>query len=455
RRYVRAVILLRQAVAKDPTDDRQESEARQALFKTLLDFSELAIGRRNFDMASFLLSEASLLDGDRERLQSLQESLARKTREHKGYTQFLDQAREFLAAGDYDAAIPAVQQAIEIAETVEAKLLISQARYQKGVAEGDAKASEKNWEEALLGYRTAMENASAADQKTAEAKFTRAQLEVTAPLLAEAKNLWEKGEAEEATAALRKLLEANPLHRLAHRMLADLERTEQAPEGTVYVPGGVFALSSDLTGRKQFIVSFYVGRYEVTNGQFAKFVAVGGYGMSELWDPRGWDQIGEFTSEDGSPGPLGWTAGAFPEGLADHPVSGLSWYEARAYARWRNARLPTEWEWEKAASGGKESRRKYPWGETWDSSLAHLNGDLPRSVGENEKDESPFGVRDLGGNVSEWVVGDGSAPVIKGGSSLLPLERYTRCSFRGIPPATYRSVGTGFRCVRDVAGRQE
>ncbi|MCZ6690412.1 MAG: protein kinase [Planctomycetota bacterium] len=448
--YVDAVILLRQALAKDRSRDPMSSKSRTSLFELLLQYAEFLLDEKSFDMCYFLLSEAELLEIDPERVELLRIDVDKVSKEYQGYNALLEQGREKLADADYEGAKSAFIQAQEIENSDHVGDLLKRTRYQKGVSEGDAHGSAGFWMEALQAYEVALASASDEDRETVEAKCSRARAEVCTPLTAKADDAQRKGRTVEATELLREVLQIDPSHRLAQSMLAELEKTVEAPKGMVYVPGGEYSLASDPSGRKHLRGSFYLDRFEVTNRQYKEFVDSEGYGREKLWDSEGWVHIEEFKSRDGTPGPQNWSEGSYPGVLANHPVTGISHYEAKAYARWKGKRLPFEWEWEKTASGEAETRRKYPWGDVWDPSIVSSESDQTRAVGGDARDESPFGVRDLGGNVNEWSVGEGDTPVIKGGSFLFRLEAYARCSFRGLPPPLHRSVGTGFRCVSEI-----
>lgn len=155
----------------------------------------------------------------------------------------------------------------------------------------------------------------------------------------------------------------------------------------MYIPGGEFILGSD-TGNEDetpqqtiFIDAFNIDIYPVTNAQYKEFVDATGHAP-----PRHWEN------------------GTYPEGTADHPVTWVTWYDAQAYAEWAGKRLPTEFEWEKAARG--TDGRIYPWGNEFDPSKCNsresgLKGTSP--VGSYPEGVSPYGVFDMAGNVWEWT----------------------------------------------------
>ena len=103
-----------------------------------------------------------------------------------------------------------------------------------------------------------------------------------------------------------------------------LRRTGEAPAGMVYVRGG---RSSDQTRTVQ-LPDYWMDRYEVTNREFKRFVDAGGYRDRKYWGAS-FDVVERFRDRTGRPGPATWELGTFPEGQADYPVSGVSWYRPR------------------------------------------------------------------------------------------------------------------------------
>ena len=110
----------------------------------------------------------------------------------------------------------------------------------------------------------------------------------------------------------------------------------------------------------------------------------------------------EFVNCTGHKTPIHWQRGTAPTGLARHPVVNVSWQDAKAYADWMGARLPTEAEWEKAARGTDE--RLYPWGSRFVEDRCNSNNVVGATVMVDEYPlgRSPYGVWDLSGNAYEW-----------------------------------------------------
>jgi len=151
--------------------------------------------------------------------------------------------------------------------------------------------------------------------------------------------------------------------------------------------------------RLVFLRAFWIDVYPVTNSRFARFVEAGGYSERRWWSPAGW--VWRESRKISAPltwGEPGWDA---PE----QPVAGVSWFEAEAYCRWADKRLPSDAEWEKAARGS--DGRRYPWGNDWPSSQ-HCNFDSrvgrTTPVGLYPLGVSPFGLHDMAGNVNNWCL---------------------------------------------------
>jgi formylglycine-generating enzyme required for sulfatase activity len=252
----------------------------------------------------------------------------------------------------------------------------------------------------------------------------------------------------------------------------------------VRIPASEFTMGSSRAHDRQahddempaqvlLVTDYLMMRCPVTNAQYAQFIQATGHRT-----------------------PLSWTNGSFPPGKADHPVVGVSYYDAIAFCAWAAQetglpiRLPTEPEWEKASRGPQI--RAYSWGDEWKKGLCNTseeerNGTSPVG-GYSPQGDSPYGIADMGGNVQEWCsslfgpypydpadgreahvydlhnqdllpklieTGCTSMPesdeasfgksVIRGGS-WRETKFQARCSYRSWAAPMHRSDDTGFRC---------
>lgn len=273
----------------------------------------------------------------------------------------------------------------------------------------------------------------------------------------------------------------------------DAPRAEVPADGNleVIVPGGPFemgtdtdpwALDNERPAHTVHVETFAIDAVPVTNGDFLRFVADGGYDREELWTERGWQHRREagliapgFWEQD----PDGtWWRRVFGRRVPvrpAQPVVHVSWFEADAYARWAGKRLPTEAEWEKAArldpaDGGS---RRFPWG---DDEIASHHANLgqrhlePADVGAYPDGASALGVEQLMGDVWEWTSSDfeqypgfemfpypeysevffgGDYKVLRGGSFGTDPTAI-RSTFRNWDHPIRRQIFSGFRCARDV-----
>jgi iron(II)-dependent oxidoreductase len=249
------------------------------------------------------------------------------------------------------------------------------------------------------------------------------------------------------------------------------------PEGEVVLRHGPATLPlgdslEDTPSLPVRVESYYLDRYPVTNAQYQSFVANGGYEQMAIWAPEIWPAVLDFVDETGHPGPRYWRQGRFPRGEERHPVVGLSWYEASAYARWTGKRLPTDAEWVKAASwpvalsGHPLIQRRYPWGEAMDRGRANLWGSGPgrtASVDEFNGGVSVGGAQQLIGNVWEWTAdllsfdeaepnqhNRGSIRSVRGGAFDTYLDCQATCHFQSGDRALARKHNVGFRCAISV-----
>ncbi len=156
----------------------------------------------------------------------------------------------------------------------------------------------------------------------------------------------------------------------------------------IHIPAGVFIMGTDSfrsnegdrPAHRVDLSSYWIDKYPVTNAEYARFVVMRHYRP-----------------------PLNWVDGKIPSGTEDHPVTLVSWYNARDYCAWVGKRLPSEAEWEKAARG--DDGRRWPWGNRMDASRLNTYYQVGHTtaVQAYPQGKSVYGVMDMSGNVSEWV----------------------------------------------------
>ena len=176
-----------------------------------------------------------------------------------------------------------------------------------------------------------------------------------------------------------------------------IDSVDSLPEGMVRVPGWI----ENIAGESTEFDDFFIGRYEVTNREFKKFVDAGGYQSRDLWQHEiiqlgrviPWaEAMSLFVDKSGRQGPSTWEAGSYPDGQDDHPVAGVSWYEAAAYARFTGFELPTYQHWRRAIADGALP---------WMLPASNLDGTGTSPVAEH-KGIGWTGTYDMAGNVREW-----------------------------------------------------
>jgi serine/threonine protein kinase len=211
----------------------------------------------------------------------------------------------------------------------------------------------------------------------------------------------------------------------------------------------------------QPIPDFLIDKHEVTNSEFFAFVSVGGYREKQFWPDElkidgvssPWESaVKSFIDKTGIQCPRFWSGGKYPEGKEDHPVTGISWYEALAYARWAGKDLPTWEQWWIAAKGG--TGRLYPWGN--DALTPHLRANFgyegTAPVGSYPLGVSPLGCFDMAGNVREWLrdskLQKGLCTVV-GGSWKDPFYMFEPSHAESFAP-NFSGDYIGFRCVKAI-----
>ncbi|AKU93250.1 ergothioneine biosynthesis protein EgtB [Vulgatibacter incomptus] len=218
------------------------------------------------------------------------------------------------------------------------------------------------------------------------------------------------------TMAVVRLLAGLPLDSAGFAMPA----TPPAPTGPAFVeiPAGSFVLGAqgdlhawdnEAKAHPVELPAYRIARDPVTNADWLAFMDDGGYADDRLWDDDGrrWRNEAKAVAPlHWSRSPSGWTRrtllGQRPVDPT-HPVAHVSWHEASAFARFAGARLPTEAEWERAASWAQGAKRRWPWGEG-----APPDGvNIGLTIGDTSPCEahaaSPCGARALAGNVWEWT----------------------------------------------------
>lgn len=246
-------------------------------------------------------------------------------------------------------------------------------------------------------------------------------------------------------------------------------QTHSSSQHMVLVPAGEFTRGSDLSPDEQPVVRVRMRAFRiepVTSTDYALFVDAGCYRDPSLWTPSGWAYVqdNELAQPTYFDDPV-WNP-------PDVPVTGVSWWEALAYARFVGKFLPTEAQWEYAARG--DTQHRYPWGNDEPTlELANFAPECepvdrrPTRAADHPRNISLFGCVDMVGNFAEWCLdnyhadyrfggAEGPDPaylpdeeddhVVKGGCGL-HSDDYLRCSSRDCYPPGLRDNLIGFRCV--------
>lgn len=203
---------------------------------------------------------------------------------------------------------------------------------------------------------------------------------------------------KELKEALRPLLIAANVESInLNTLRIETPRQPYEPE-TALIPAGSFLMGSppgenippEETPQHEVILPDYrLGLFPVTHAQYAEFI--------------------KRNPQQDAPKRAGWFLREPPAAKLNHPVIGVSWFDALAYCRWlsqatgRTYRLPTEAEWEKAASWTGQDKRVYPWGDTWQPAYCNTGSDETTPVSAYPEGVSAYGCYDLAGNTQEWV----------------------------------------------------
>jgi formylglycine-generating enzyme required for sulfatase activity len=246
------------------------------------------------------------------------------------------------------------------------------------------------------------------------------------------------------------------------------------------IPAGAFWYGVEQLRQVELPHAFRIGRYPVTNAEYARFVAAGGYHERRWWSENGWkyiesDGLRWFKGqEERITRPRFWDDARFNN--PTQPVVGVSWYEAAAYCAWLAAqlglpegtiRLPTSLEWERAARG--MDQQPYPWGQdepTPEYANYHATGiGAPSPVGCFPQGIAACGALDMAGNVWEWTATDNNDPgnpepqkdftptdwIVLRGGAYYTGNAQLRCGSRNGFNAVIRYSGRSFRLVWSLA----
>jgi formylglycine-generating enzyme required for sulfatase activity/dienelactone hydrolase len=235
-----------------------------------------------------------------------------------------------------------------------------------------------------------------------------------------------------------------------------LDETGGLPPGMIRVPGDEHSIGSYAMpampavkfGDRVKLEDYLLDRYEVTNSHYLVFIAAGGYRDRKYWKNDILDQgrrmpweeaMRLFVDSTGIPGPATWAHGSFPPGADDLPVTGISWYEAAAYAEFAGKQLPSIFHWHHAAMPDTEYG--------FIIAQSNLHGSALAPGGQFES-LGPFGTYDMAGNVKEWCWNEsGGKRACLGGA--WNEAQYWFVQYDGYPPLT-RGANIGFRCMKPL-----
>ena len=233
----------------------------------------------------------------------------------------------------------------------------------------------------------------------------------------------------------------------------DLTGLDEAVAGFAFMPGRdsriMWFPGIDL-GQISF-GSFWISKTEVSNKEYQEFVNQGGYTNPDYWDfpvtvdstELSFDAVNTFTGKFGKPGPANWSYGRFAADQGELPVTGISWFEARAYARFRKMHLPNVYQWLVAA-------RLSHTGILPDISNSNLKSASLRKAND-ARDMNFHGMKNMAGNVKEWATnpqGEGLNRLsILGGAYYDNMYNFN--DYYSASPLD-RSIGNGIRLVKTV-----
>jgi len=226
-----------------------------------------------------------------------------------------------------------------------------------------------------------------------------------------------------------------------------LYKADDAPENMVYIPAHLGSYETTPFLDALHAGDIWMDRYEVTNQQYKLFIDAGGYTNPDYWEHQFVDEedtldfdiaIDRLKDKTGWPAPINWEQGDFPQGEEDLPITGISWYEASAYAKYVDKELPTIFHWVYLSESHAAAEIV---------KFGNFANEGPE-VGGGYQSQTRYGIYDLPGNVSEWIFNStGTNRIIMGGNFREPTYWYN--NRLGISPWT-RNELIGFRCMRYI-----
>jgi len=231
-----------------------------------------------------------------------------------------------------------------------------------------------------------------------------------------------------------------------------LDEPGKIPRGMVRVSPEKYSKTLFIPGYEGMpelpLKDYWIDQYEVTNREFKAFVDQGGYQKHEYWKVEfqkdgkrlTWDEaIALFRDAAGRPGPKDWIQGEYPKGQDEYPVTGISWYEAAAYAEFAGKSLPTIYHWNRAAG---------PFSAAFIVPASNFGSAGVLPVG-SKPDMSPWGNYDMAGNVKEWIwnEADSRKRYVLGGAWDEPNYMFVDPDAQS---PFLRTANIGFRCVKYI-----
>jgi len=414
------------------------------------------------------------------------------------YAKHASRARTLKNEGQLQSSLRAWQKAREEKETEEVENAIHALKEKFARTDWQKARTQKNWRDAQEAAETLVSLLSDEEEKKTFANMAAFANDMRISILASEKKNWQAAiktlsrwsEQPEAAALLEEVraARAKQINRLRNRVIdaynagnwaealehadmirsigqlpASLEKTvrkaemgRKTPEGMVFFPGGTVLIGGDaeMSGpaHRVDLSPFYIDRHEVTVREYRTF-------LRKMTDHK--------DCFPGEPDDKDHTPDSWKEQLNGNrlrPVTGVDWYDARAYAHWAGKRLPSEQEWETAAGYDPDSneRRTYPWGNEYRSGLIPTPPELVPVTELAEGAASPLGGLGMAGNAEEWTGswfrsydgGESNAytgekcRVVRGSTGVQNTPRSSRIFVRQWHFPDYRSRSLGFRCAQ-------